>query len=199
MNNNLCSTASYNTFSNLNLASEKVLDYLVKNSTVFWQLLYYTKIDDRPLDKPPLTTADIVKMIYRPTNIEDSTVEKNILFVFELDEAFSVGKPQVRFKVGSYYGITNDLGCFEFHIQIIVPNHQEQFIAPYSASASRSLALSLELTKILNGLEMIGSKFVFNKTIEDGIGRNTGFHLQTQNKNYSGYIGTFAMRVYNNK
>ena len=193
---NVCNISQYANFKIANSTCQDVVDYLFDNSPLLWKLLYYNTYNGKPHEQSDLTNEQKASMIIGDPNELNATVDKNILFQMELDEAISIAVPQVRFFLGDICATNGKNGYLELNIQIIVPNKQATFIAPYSARADRAVAILQELTRVLNGTIVpdtkMQSELFMNKAAPYGAGRSTGWYRQKQNTNYAGYVGVFS-------
>ena len=190
----------YNKFSPLLNGVRYIADYLVNNSQNLFKLLKYKEPTDVPLSEPDLTNAEKAEMICSDAiSMYDinSTTKKNIIFQIDVDEAFWVAEPQVRIEVGNFMAVDSYRGYAEIRFQIVVPNKQRLFTVADNTIADRSVAIALEIIKVLNGATIPFSGFYsnlfLNKSASNGAGRSTGAYRQTQNDNHSGYSLTFGV------
>lgn len=192
----------YNKFSTLQNGIKFISDYLIQNSQDLFKLLKYIEPTDRPLSMPDLSNAEKAAMIcsdavamYDP----NSTTKKNIIYQIDVDEAFWIAEPQVRMEIGDFMATDSYRGYAEINFQIVVPNKQRLFTNQANTLADRSVAIALEIIKVLNGATIPYANFLdnmfINKSAPNGAGRRTGVYRQTQNKGYSGYFLTFAVRI----
>lgn len=192
----------YNKFSTLQNGIKFISDYLIQNSQDLFKLLKYIEPTDRPLSMPDLSNAEKAAMIcsdavamYDP----NSTTKKNIIYQIDVDEAFWIAEPQVRMEIGDFMATDSYRGYAEINFQIVVPNKQRLFTNEANTLADRSVAIALEIIKVLNGATIPYANFLdnmfINKSAPNGAGRRTGAYRQTQNKGYSGYFLTFAVRI----
>lgn len=190
----------YNKFSALMDGIQKISDYLIANSQDLFKLLKYIEPTDIPLSKPDLTNDEKARMICSDAITMydvNSTTNKNIIFQIDVDEAFWIAAPQIRIEVGDFMAVDSYRGYANINIQIVVPNKQRVFTNGANTVADRSVAIALELIRVLNGAEIPFSSFYgnlfINKSASNGAGRSTGAYRQTQNKGYSGYFLTFSV------
>lgn len=192
-----CNSKNYNKFEAVDSATKVIVDYLVNNNEDLWKLLKYIKPNDLPLSHENLTYKEKVDMICTDTYEVNNNVDKNILFQIVSDEAFSTAIPQLRIEIGEIVPVDSYRGYITIDFQIVVPNKQDIFIAPYSNVARRSIAIFRELVKTLNGVYIPKSKFYsemfMNKSANGGAGRSTGSFRQQMNNSYTGRICTFAV------
>ena len=202
MNECNCKVNIYNKFQALSNGMKHISDYLVANSQDLFKLLKYIEPTDFPLSKPDLTNAEKAAMICSDAvSMYDinSTTKKNIIYQIDVDEAFWIAEPQIRMEVGNFVGVNSYTGYADLNFQIVVPNKQRLFNNGANTLADRSVAIALELIKVLNGATIPNAGFLdsvfINKSAPDGAGRNTGAYRQTQNKGYSGYLLTLSVRL----
>lgn len=191
--------AVYNKFNALKDGIEKISDYIVENSQDLFKLLKYIKPTDMPLSMPDLTNAEKASMICSDALAmydANSTIKKNIIYQIDVDEAYWIAEPQIRMEIGNFVASDSYRGYAEINFQIVIPNKQRLFTSGSNTLADRSIAIALELIRILNGAEIPYSGFYsnlfMNKSANYGAGRSTGAFRQTQNEGYSGYFLTFS-------
>lgn len=189
----------YNKFEALKDGIKRIADYLVENSQDLFKLLKYIEPTDMPLSKPDLTSDEKAAMICSDAiSMYDinSTTNKNIIFQIDVDEAFWIAAPQIRIEIGDFMPVDSYRGYANINFQIVVPNKQRLFTNGANTIADRSVAIALELIKVLNGAEIPFSSFYsnlfMNKAAPNGAGRATGVYRQTQNNGYSGYFLTLS-------
>lgn len=185
----------YNDFKAIDTATKVIVDYLFSNNEDLWKLLYYIKPNELPLSKPNLTTKQKAAMICTDPYATNENVDKNILFQTVTDEAFSVAIPQIRIEIGDIIPIDRVRAYMYIDFQIVVPNKQDIFVAPYNNVARRSDALFRELAKTLNGIDIPNSGF-YSKMFLDrssNAGRKTGAYRQQMNKDFTGRWITFSV------
>jgi hypothetical protein len=177
----------HSTFENTRNLTRKIVDYLFENAENLWKLLYYT--DTQPTFKPDLTTSQKASMICKDYSIPSDSVTKNVLFLTEIDEAFSASVPQLRIEVGDIYPYQAFNSAVQVCFQIIVPNKMKIISTEYSDVDDRCLAIFAELSKALNGkyIPQTGSKGEIFMNMGAAYGRQTGASRERNNKNYSGY------------
>jgi hypothetical protein len=195
-----CEEKTYNEFSALDSATKKIVNYLFYNAPDLWKLLYYFAPEDLPYSKDDLTDSQKANMIVKtPQEMYDPnvSVNKSVLFQINIDEAFSVARPQIRLEIGDITPADSYRGFAEIVFQIVVPNKQKIFISSYNDMADRSVAIFRELVKALNGKKIPEAGFYtqmfMNKSAQNGAGRKTGAFKEVQNKNYSGYYVVFSV------
>lgn len=185
----------YNTFEAVDNATEVIVDYLMAHNENLWKLLYYTSPHILPLSQPNLTFEQKKNMICTDPYEIDSNVTKNVLFQIVTDEAFSTAIPQLRIEIGDIVPTDRVRGYMTINFQIVVPNKQDLFIAPYNRVARRTDAIFRELMKTLNGKYITGSKF-YSKMFVDRTsiaGKKTGSTRQQFNKEFTGRWITMAV------
>lgn len=192
----------YNKFNALKNGIEKISDYLVENSQDLFKLLKYIKPTDMPLSMPDLTNSEKAEMICSDAiQMYDinSTTKKNIIYQIDVDEAYWIAEPQIRMEIGNFFARDSYRGYAEINFQIVVPNKQRLFTNGANTLADRSVAIALELIRLLNGAEIPDAGFYsclfMNRGVNDGAGRTTGAFRQTLNSGYSGFFLTFAVRL----
>lgn len=195
----LCEENVYNKFEPIKTAPKVIIDYLCKNNEDIWKLLHYIKPEELPLSQPNLTLAEKVKMICTDPYALNDNVDKNILFQVVTDEAFSTAIPQLRVEVGDVVAIDPYRAYMEINFQIIVPNKQDIFTAPYNNVARRTIAIFQELVKTFNGVDIPNSgfysKIFMDRNAPNGTGRKTGSYPQQMNDNFSGRWCTFSVLI----
>ena len=147
----------YNKFNALKNGIEKISDYLVLNSQDLFKLLKYINPTDMPLSMPDLTNSEKAAMICSDAiQMYDinSTTKKNIIYQIDVDEAYWIAEPQLRMEVGNFFARDSYRGYAEINFQIVVPNKQRLFTNGANTLADRSIAIALELIRLLNGAEI---------------------------------------------
>lgn len=185
----------YNKFEAIDSATKTIVDYLVLNNEDIWKLLYYIKPNELPLSMPNLTRTQKSKMICTDPYATNENVDKNILFQTVTDEAFSTAIPQIRIEIGDIVPLDRVRAYMYIDFQIVVPNKQDIFTAPYNGVARRSDAIFRELAKTFNGIDVPNSKF-YSKMFLDrssNAGRKTGAYRQQMNQNFTGRWVTFSV------
>lgn len=185
----------YNKFEAIDSATKTIVDYLVLNNEDIWKLLYYIKPNELPLSMPNLTRTQKSKMICTDPYATNENVDKNILFQTVTDEAFSTAIPQIRIEIGDIVPLDRVRAYMYIDFQIVVPNKQDIFTAPYNGVARRSDAIFRELAKTFNGIDIPNSKF-YSKMFLDrssNAGRKTGAYRQQMNQNFTGRWVTFSV------
>lgn len=185
----------YNKFEAIDSATKTIVDYLVLNNEDIWKLLYYIKPNELPLSMPNLTRTQKSKMICTDPYATNDNVDKNILFQTVTDEAFSTAIPQIRIEIGDIVPLDRVRAYMYIDFQIVVPNKQDIFTAPYNGVARRSDAIFRELAKTFNGIDVPNSKF-YSKMFLDrssNAGRKTGAYRQQMNQNFTGRWVTFSV------
>lgn len=185
----------YNKFEAIDSATKTIVDYLVLNNEDIWKLLYYIKPNELPLSMPNLTRTQKSKMICTDPYATNENVDKNILFQTVTDEAFSTAIPQIRIEIGDIVPLDRIRAYMYIDFQIVVPNKQDIFTAPYNGVARRSDAIFRELAKTFNGIDVPNSKF-YSKMFLDrssNAGRKTGAYRQQMNQNFTGRWVTFSV------
>lgn len=189
----------YCQFNAVDTASKAIVDYLVNNNENVWKLLHFIKPNILPLEQPNLTLKQKTKMICTDPYATNNNVDKNILFQMQVGEAFTIAIPQIRIDIGDIIPIDSYRGYMNIHFQIIVPNKQELFVAPYSNVARRSDAIFRELVKTLNGVYIpntnFNGKLFLNTSAPNGAGKKTGAFRQQMNDEYTGRWVTFSVLV----
>lgn len=192
-----CQNKNYNQFEALDNATRVIVDYLFNNNEDLWKLLYYIKPNELPLSSPALTPEQKRNMICKDPYATNENVDKNVLFQTVSDEAFSTAIPQLRIEIGDIVPIDPYRAYMNIEFQIIVPNKQDVFVAPYSSVARRSDALFRELAKTLNGVDipnsMFYSKMFMDRSAGNGAGRKNGAYRQQMNTSYTGRWCTFSV------
>ena len=193
----ICNENTYNKFDAIDDAAKVIVDYLFTNNEDLWKLLHYIKPKQLPLSQPNLTQEQKKKMICTDAYATNNNVDKNILFQTVSDEAFSTAIPQLRIEVGDIVPINAYQAYANINFQIIVPNKQDVFAAPYNSVARRSDAIFRELAKTLNGVDIPNSKFYsklfMDRSAPDGAGRKAGTYRQQMNNGYTGRWVTFSV------
>lgn len=194
-----CQTREYNKFVAIDNATRCIVDYLFENNTDLWKLLYYYQNNVLPLSQPNLTNSQKQGMICTDPYATNGNVDKSILFQTVTDEAFSTAIPQLRIEVGDIVPIDPYRGYINIDFQIVVPNKQDIFTAPYNSVARRTDAIFRELAKSLNGVQIPNSMFYsplfLDRSAPNGAGRNTGSVRQQMNTGYTGRWVTFSVLV----
>ena len=197
INSNTNKDLQYNQFSGLDRANRCIVDYLFNNAPDLWRLLYYT--DKQPLFQPLLTTEQKSNMIAKDYTIDNITTTKNILFITETDETFSVAIPQIRIDIGDVLPINSYQSAVEIIFQIIIPNKLHIIQTEYNDVATRGIAIFRELAKALNGRRIDNSGFnsplFMNRKAPEGVGRNNGAKKIAFNKHYKGYWVSFSVLI----
>lgn len=192
-----CNENVYNQFEAIDSASRVIVDFLFENNEDLWKLLFYIKPNELPLSKPKLTKKQKKEMICTDPYQVNNNVDKSILFQTVSDEAFSTAIPQLRIEVGDIVPINAYQAYANIEFQIIVPNKQDIFTAPYNNVARRSDAIFRELVKTLNGVDIPNSKFYskmfLDRSAPNGAGRKTGTYRQQMNNGYTGRWCTFSV------
>lgn len=192
-----CEEKFYNQFAAVDNASRVIIDYLFKNNEDIWKLLYYVEPKQMPLSLPNLSIEQKSNMICTDPYEVNGNVDKHILFQTVSDEAFSTAIPQLRVEVGDIVPIDAYRAYANINFQIIVPNKQDVFTAPYNSVARRSDAIFRELAKSLNGVNIPNgrfySKLFLDRSAPDGAGRKTGTYRQQMNNGYTGRWVTFSV------
>lgn len=195
--NNICDENNYNDYSAIDSATKVIVDYLFTNNEDMWKLLYYIEPNVLPLSQPNLTNIQKANMICTDPYATNNNVDKNILFQTEISDAFSTEIPQLRIEIGDIVPIDSYRAYMNIEFQIIVPNKQDIFTAPYNSVARRSDAIFRELAKTLNGAIITDSgfysKIFMNRGASNGAGRKTGSYRTQMNKNYTGRWCTFSV------
>lgn len=189
----------YCQFKAVDTATKAITDYLINNNEDLWKLLYYTKPNVLPLEQPNLTLKQKTKMICTDVYAVNNNVDKNILFQTQVGEALKTAIPQVRIEIGDVVGFTPYTGYMYIDFQIVVPNKQDLFVAPYSNIARRSDAIFRELVKTLNGVYIpntsFNGKMFLDTSAPNGAGRKTGAFRQQMNDEYTGRWVTFSVLI----
>jgi hypothetical protein len=197
MDNTICNENNYNRYDAIDTATKVIVDYLFDNNEDFWKLLYYIEPNVLPLSQPNLTSSQKASMICVDPYAVNNNVDKNILFQTVIDEAFSTAIPQVRIEIGDIVPIDSYRAYINIDFQIVVPNKQDIFTAPYNSVARRSDAIFRELAKTLNGATITESgfysKMFMNRASANGSGRKTGSYRQQMNNNYTGRWCIFSV------
>ena len=192
-----CQDRVYNQFEAIDDATKVIVDYLFENNEDLWKLLHYIKPNELPLSSPKLSKTQKRNMICKDPYATNENVDKNILFQTVSDEAFSTAIPQLRVEVGDIVPIDPYRAYMNIEFQIIVPNKQDVFVAPYSSVARRSDAIFRELIKTLNGIDIPNSKFYskmfMDRSAPNGAGRKNGSYRQQMNNGYTGRWCTFTV------
>lgn len=185
----------YNKFQQIDSATKTIVDYLLLNNEDLWKLLYYIKPNELPLSSPNLTRAQKAAMICTDPYATNENVDKNILFQTVTDEAFSTAIPQIRIEIGDIVPLDRVRAYMYIDFQIVVPNKQDIFTAPYNSVARRSDALFRELAKTLNGIDIPNSGFYSKMFLDRSstAGRKTGACRQQMNQNFTGRWVTFSV------
>lgn len=185
----------YNKMEAIDSATKVIIDYLFANNEDLWKLLYYIEPNILPLSQPNLTNAQKRNMICTDPYATNENVDKNILFQTVTDEAFSTAIPQIRIEIGDIVPLDRVRAYMYIDFQIVVPNRQDIFTAPYNPVARRSDAIYRELLKTFNGVDIPNSKF-YSKMFQDrssNAGRKTGSYRQQMNQNFTGRWVTFSV------
>ena len=189
----------YNQFGAIDNATKVITDYLVQNNENLWKLLYYIDPDVLPLAERNLSVQEKAKMIATNPYEVNESVDKNILFITTIDEAFSCAIPQLRMEIGDVVPIDAYRAYMNIDFQIVVPIKQDIFTASYNNVARRSDAIFRELAKSLNGKIIPNSNFYgkmfMDKSAPSGAGRKTGAFRQVMNTNYVGRWCTFSVLI----
>lgn len=195
-----CEEKTYNQFEAIDRATKVLVDYLITNNEDLWKLLKYIEPNKLPLSQKDLSIKTKASMIStNPYDVNEETT-KNILFkTTSVDEAFTVAIPQVRFEIGEILPINPYLASMNIEVQIIVPDKQDLFTAPYNPVARRSDAILRELTKTFNGINLENSSFqsklFMDRSASGGAGRKTGSTRVQWNNGYCGRWATFAVLI----
>lgn len=192
----------YNKFEPLKDGIKCIADYIVQHSQNLFKLMKYKEPTDFPLAMADLSNKEKADMVCSDAlemyNV-NATVNKNIIFQIDIDEAFWIASPQLRIEVGNFYAIDSYRGYAEINMEIIVPNKQRLFNDGSNTLCDRSAAMALELIKLLNGTVIPNSSFnsclYIDRGAPNGTGRNTGCYRVKLNEGYSGYYLSFAVLV----
>lgn len=190
---------SYNRFRPVRNACETMVNYLFENRPLFWKLLYYIKEGQNPYTSQDLTKTQKSKMISKSQYKTNDNTSKNVLFITELSEAFSVEIPQVRFEVGDVVPITPHHGYMYINCQIIVPLTQDILTNTDVNGERRSDAIFLELVDAFNDTPIEGSGFntppFMDRSAPNGAGAKTGAYRKSANTNYTQRWVTFSVLI----
>lgn len=190
---------TYNQFEAIDNATRCIIDYLFTANEDIWKLLYYYDKNILPLSQPNLTIEQKRNMICTDPYAINENVDKSILFQTVTDEAFSTAIPQMRVEVGDIIPMDPYRAYIDIDFQIIVPNKQDIFTAPYNSVARRTDAIFRELAKSLNGKQVPNSLFYspmfLDRSAPNGAGRKTGTVRQQMNTGYTGRWVTFGVLI----
>lgn len=189
----------YCQFTAVDTATKAVVDYLLNNNEDVWKLLKFIKPTILPLEQPNLTLKQKTDMICTNVYAVDGNVNKNILFQTQVGEAFSTAIPQIRVEIGDIVSFDGVRGYMNIIFQVIVPNKQDLFVAPYSNVARRSDAIFRELVKTFNGVyvpdtNFMGAMFI-NNGAPNGAGRRTGAFKEQMNDEYTSRWAIFSVLI----
>jgi len=180
---------TYNKFEAIRSAPYNILTYLMQNNEDLFKLLKYIAPDVNPYTQPNLTFSEKVAMIAKNSYDTNESVGKNILFITELREGFSVTIAQLRVEVDAIKGINSYQGYTNIWFQIIVPIVADVMGNTNVTGERRTDAIFLELVKSLNGVEITNSGFnspmFINNEAPDGAGRQTGSYRKQANTDYT--------------
>lgn len=192
-----CEEKTYNQFAAVDNATKTIVDFLFSNNENLWKLLYYIEPNVLPLSQPALTPDIKRNMICKDPYATNNNVDKNILFQTVSDEAFSTAIPQLRIEIGDIVPIDPYRAFMNIDFQIVVPNKQDVFVAPYNSVARRTDAIFRELAKTLNGVHIPNSNFYskmfMDRSAPNGAGRKNGTYRQQMNEGYTGRWVTFSV------
>lgn len=190
---------TYNKFEAVDNATRCIVDYLFNTNEDIWKLLYYYQNNVLPLSQPNLTAEQKQNMICTDPYAINENVDKSILFQTVTDEAFSTAIPQLRIEIGDIIPMDPYRAYMNIDFQIVVPNKQDIFTAPYNSVARRSDAIFRELAKSLNGIVIPNSLFYsemyLDRSAPNGAGRSTGAYRQQMNTGYTGRWVTFGVLI----
>ena len=197
-----CNTNSnerYCQFLAVDTATKVIVDYMLNNNEDVWKLLHFIKPNILPLEQGNLTLKQKTKMICTDVYATNNNVDKNILFQTQVEEGFETAIPQIRIEIGDIVSFDGVRGYMNIVFQIIVPNKQDLFVAPYSNVARRSDAIFRELVKTFNGTYIPNSNFngalFLNTNAPNGAGRKTGAFKYQMNEGYTRRWVTFSVHI----
>lgn len=192
-----CLENEYNKFEAIDNATRVIVDFLIRNNEDLWKLLHYIEPNVLPLSQPNLTFEEKAAMICTDPYEINENVDKNILFQTVSDEAFSTAIPQLRIEVGDIVPFDRVRAYININFQIVVPNKQDIFTAPYNSVARRTDAIFRELAKTLQGQDIPNSNFYskmfMDRSAPNGAGRKDGSIRQQMNEGYTGRWCTFSV------
>lgn len=198
MNNCSCDK-NYNKFAPMRAASYNILTYLMSTNENLFKLLKYIDPTVNPYAQPNLSFSEKVDMIARNSADTNESVNKNILFITDLREAFSTNVAQLRVETDVAKGIDSYRGFMNIWFQIVVPIASEVMGNTPTTGERRTDAIFLELVDSLNGVIIPNSGFnspmFINSGAPDGAGRDNGTYRKQANTDYTQRWVCFSVLV----
>lgn len=192
-------TEKYNDFDSILSGPYLVLTYLMNNNQNLFKLLKYIEPNINPYNQPDLTMEEKLSMICTDAYDTNASVNSNILFQTELDEAFSTNVAQLRIEIDEVVPINDYQGYMNIWFQIIVPNKADVLQGTLYTGQRRTDSIFYELNKSLNQTVIPNSTFkswlFFNRDAKDSTGKNNRSFRSYANKNYCSRWVCFSVLV----
>lgn len=189
----------YNQYDVLKGAANQIINYLLQTNQTIFKLLKYIEPNVNPYVQDDLTFDEKVSMVStQPYNTNESTT-KNILFITEIREGFSVNIAQLRIESDEVVRTDPCHGYIKIWFQIIVPIVADVMANTTITGERRTDAICAELIGALDKVIIDDSGFVseiyMNRNAPDNSGRDNGSYRRKANTDYVERWVCFAVRT----